>query len=235
MTQSAVRRRKPPEERRAEILATASALASAEGLESLTLRRVADRLGVYPGLVSHYFQTVDELVVAAFRHAVTSESAECYAAVADEPTAVHKLRKLLASLIGHDRDGVSLLWLDAWSAFRHRPGLADEVNRQMAADKERLGELIGEGVAAGEFHTADPLAAAARIYAVIDGLAVLAAVGPEVDYAAVRDLVFTNAEVELGVVVGALHPSQDGAADSASPAGSGRQVRADHGAAGRRA
>jgi len=206
MTQSAVRRRKPPEERRAEILSTASALASAEGLESLTLRRVADELGVYPGLVSHYFQTVDELVVAAFRHAVSTESAECYAAAADGPTPLDRLRALLASLIGHERDGVSLLWLDAWSAFRHRAGLAAEVNRQMAVDKQRLGDLIADGVAEGQFHTADPTASAARIYAVVDGLAVLAAVGPDVDYTAVRDLVFTNAERELGVAAGGLHP-----------------------------
>ena len=206
MTQSAVRRRKPPEERRAEILGTASALASAEGLESLTLRRVADELGVYPGLVSHYFQTVDELVVAAFRHAVSTESAECYAAAAEGPTPLDRLRALLASLIGHERDGVSLLWLDAWSAFRHRAGLAAEVNRQMAVDKQRLGDLIADGVVEGQFHTADPTASAARIYAVVDGLAVLAAVGPDVDYTAVRDLVFTNAERELGVAAGGLHP-----------------------------
>jgi AcrR family transcriptional regulator len=203
MSRSAVRRRKPPEERRAEILATASALASAEGLESLTLRRVADEL-------SHYFQTVDELVVAAFRHAVTTESAECYAAAANEPTPLLRLRKLLASLIGHERDGVSLLWLDAWSAFRHRAGLAVEVNRQMEVDKQRLGELVAEGVTVGEFHTADPTASAARIYAVIDGLSVLAAVGPDDDYSAVHDLVFTNAERELGVAPGALHPAAAG-------------------------
>ena len=206
MTRSAVRRRKPPDERRAEILTTASALASAEGLESLTLRRVADELGVYPGLVSHYFQTVDELVVAAFRHAVSTESAECYAAAAEGPTPLDRLRALLASLIGRERDGVSLLWLDAWSAFRHRAGLAVEVNRQMAVDKQRLGDLIADVVAEGQFHTADPMASAARIYAVVDGLAVLAAVGPDVDYAAVHELVFTNAERELGVAAGELHP-----------------------------
>ena len=145
-------------------------------------------------------------MVAAFRHAVTTESAQCYAAAAHEPTPLHRLRKLLVSLIGHDRDGVSLLWLDAWSAFRHRAGLATEVNRQMAADKQRLGELIADGVVAGQFHTPDPAAAAARIYAVIDGLAVLAAVGPDVDYAAVYRLVFTNAERELGVAAGDLQP-----------------------------
>jgi len=145
-------------------------------------------------------------VVAAFRHAVSTESAECYAAAADGPTPLDRLRALLASLIGHERDGVSLLWLDAWSAFRHRAGLAAEVNRQMAVDKQRLGELIADGVAEGQFHTADPMASAARIYAVVDGLAVLAAVGPDVDYAAVHELVFTNAERELGVAAGELHP-----------------------------
>ena len=40
----------------------------------------------------------------------------------------------------------------------------------------------------------------------IDGLAVLAAVGPDDDYTAVRDLVFTNAERELGVAAGELPP-----------------------------
>ena len=206
MTQSAVRRRtrKPPEERRAEILAAASALASDEGLESLTLRRVADQLGVYPGLVSHYFQTVDELVVAAFRHAVTVESDELYAAVAGAPTPLDRLRLLLSLLVSRERDGVSLLWLDAWSVFRHRPALAGEVTRLMAIDKQRLGDLIRDGVTAGQFTAADPSSAAARIYSVIDGLSVLAAVGAEPDHAGVAELVFTNAERELELRAGAL-------------------------------
>lgn len=208
MTRSAARRRtrKPPEERRAEILTTASALASEEGLESLTLRRVADELGVYPGLVSHYFQTVDELVVAAFRHAVTTESNELYAAVADQPCPLKRLRLLLEQLVSRERDGVSLLWLDAWSAYRHRPALAGEVTQLMAVDQHRLGDLIRDGVAAGQFTADDPLAAASRIYSVIDGLTVLAAVGAEFDHAAVRELVFTNAERELELGEGALRP-----------------------------
>jgi AcrR family transcriptional regulator len=209
MTQSVVRRRtrKPPEERRAEMLTTASALASEEGLESLTLRRVADELGVYPGLVSHYFQTVDELVVAAFRHAVTTESDQLYANVAGEAAPLDRLRRLLELLVSRERDGVSLLWLDAWSAFRHRPALAGEVTRLMAVDQQRLGDLIRDGVAAGQFTAADPLAAASRIYSVIDGLTVLAAVGAEFDHAAVRELVFTNAERELALPPGALRSS----------------------------
>jgi AcrR family transcriptional regulator len=208
MTRSVVRRRtrKPPEERRAEMLTTASALASAEGLESLTLRRVADELGVYPGLVSHYFQTVDELVVAAFRHAVTAESDDLYAAVAEEPTPVDRLRTLLEQLVSRERDGVSLLWLDAWSAFRHRPALAGEVTRLMAVDQQRLADLIRDGVTAGQFTAEDPLAAASRIYSVIDGLTVLAAVGADFDHAAVRELAFTNAERELELAAGALRP-----------------------------
>jgi DNA-binding transcriptional regulator YbjK len=54
-------RRKPPDERRAEIIETASAIALAEGLDKVTARRVADALGVFPGLVNHYFRTADAL------------------------------------------------------------------------------------------------------------------------------------------------------------------------------
>lgn len=69
----ATRIRKPPAERRAEIVRTAAAIALAEGLERITLRRIADELGVRPGLIGHYFPAADDLVSEAFTHAATDE------------------------------------------------------------------------------------------------------------------------------------------------------------------
>ena len=53
------RARKRPEERRAEILDTAADIALREGLERITLRAVADQLGVRPGLSSHCCAAAD--------------------------------------------------------------------------------------------------------------------------------------------------------------------------------
>ena len=69
----ATARRKPASERLAEIIEAAAAIAVAEGLDRVTAKRVAAELGVFPGLVSHYFATADELVATAFAHAAASE------------------------------------------------------------------------------------------------------------------------------------------------------------------
>ncbi|MFJ6939796.1 TetR/AcrR family transcriptional regulator [Streptomyces sp. NPDC101132] len=65
--------RKSPEARRAEIVEAATAVALAEGLECVTLRRIADELTVRPGLISHYFPSAEELVAEAFGTAATAE------------------------------------------------------------------------------------------------------------------------------------------------------------------
>jgi AcrR family transcriptional regulator len=203
---SAVRRR-PAGERRAEIVTAASVLALAEGLESLTLRRVADALGVVPGLVNHYFPAVDDLVAVAFAVAASAEIEEVFAVAARcDGTAADRLRALLGLLVSEDRDPVSLLWLDAWQAAQRRPALRAEVARQMTAWQERLADLVRGGADAGDFRVADPGAAAVRILAMIDGLSIQAAMRSAVDYAAVRDLVVTTTERELGLAPGSLAP-----------------------------
>ncbi|WP_030769741.1 MULTISPECIES: TetR/AcrR family transcriptional regulator [unclassified Streptomyces] len=79
--------RKSPEARRAEIVETAAAVALAEGLECLTLRRIADELDVRPGLISHYFPSVEDLVAEAFGTAADAELELLLPTGAQAPTA----------------------------------------------------------------------------------------------------------------------------------------------------
>ncbi|MFG3527176.1 hypothetical protein ACGF8B_10530 [Streptomyces sp. NPDC047917] len=51
----------------------AASVAPTEGLEGITLRRIGERLGVRPGLVSHCFPVVDELVAEEFGQVVGAE------------------------------------------------------------------------------------------------------------------------------------------------------------------
>jgi len=198
------RTRKQPLQRRSEIIEAASRLALGEGLQSLTLRRVADALGVVPGLVNHYFPAVDDLAAAAFAHAAGAERAGAFAVLPAAAPPVEQLRALLSPLLEQSSDAISLLWLDAWQASRNRPALRAEVTRQMAAWQADLGALITQGVARGAFHCADPQVAALRILALIDGLSVQAAIRFSIAYDAVRDLVVETIERELGLTSGTL-------------------------------
>jgi AcrR family transcriptional regulator len=199
--------RKSATERRAEIVSAAELMALDEGLESLTLRRVADALGVVPGLVNHYFPAIDELVATAFGTAAAAELEEILAAVAAVGGPTERIRRLLALLTDDDRDRLSLLWLDAWQAGRRRPALHAEVVRLMVAWQERVAELISDGVRAGEFHTDDPATAAARILTVVDGLSVQAVMRSAIDDHRVRELLFTTAERELSLPPATLTPT----------------------------
>jgi AcrR family transcriptional regulator len=202
----ATARRKPASERLAEIIETAAAIAVEEGLDRVTAKRVAAELGVFPGLVSHYFATADELVATAFAHAAADERDQIFgrAVLADRP--VDRMRRLLDAWLHKDRDPVSLLWLDAWQASRRRPALLAEVGRQMNADLDRVSKVIADGIAASDFPIDDPAEPALQILSLIDGLSVQAATRQTLDYAPVRAMVIATTERLLALPPGTLAP-----------------------------
>jgi AcrR family transcriptional regulator len=185
-------------------VAAASTVAVAEGLDKVTAKRVAEQLGVFPGLIAHYVRSADELVAIAFATAVTAEREEVYARARTGASATERLRILIDNYVDPSRDAVALLWLDAWQASRRRPALHDEVTRQMNHDLDWLGELIAAGQQTGEFHTRDSRATAMRILALVDGLSVQAAIRDAFDYADVQHMLRRNVEHELGLDEGAL-------------------------------
>ncbi|WP_087887209.1 TetR/AcrR family transcriptional regulator [Streptomyces alboflavus] len=202
--------RKSPAARRAEIVAAAAGVALAEGLECITLRRVAEELDVRPGLISHYFPAVDDLVAEAYGSAVGSELDELLPADRAGATPTRHLARFLTRTTGKAYDDISRLWLNARHLSRYRPALRDRVAVQEDAWRDRLEEVIRVGVEEGEFHTADPLVTAIQILVVLDGLGMLVN-SPSADDGppAVRRLPVTTAERELGLPVGALSDALD--------------------------
>jgi AcrR family transcriptional regulator len=184
--------RRSPADRRAEILDAATRLALGRGLDHVTLRSIAEELGVAGSLVSHYFPAVDELLAEVFGQVEQLDSPR------------GQLAGFLQRLTDSERDAISALWMDAWHAGRRRPALADEVSRQTSLWTERLAALVQRGRAAGEFDTTDPRATAARIMAVVDGLTVQASLRDTIDYESVEQLVFQVAEREVGLPPGSL-------------------------------
>jgi AcrR family transcriptional regulator len=158
--------RKAPEERREEILSAAASIALEEGLERITLRAVATRLGVRPGLISHYFPAAEDLVDEAFARAATIERERFF------PTEGDPVERL-AHFIGHIQTGASLplarLWLNARHLSRFTPSLDATLTEQDQLDRARLREIIEDGIRSGEFAAVDPEAASIRILMAVDG------------------------------------------------------------------
>jgi AcrR family transcriptional regulator len=158
------------------MIEAAAAIAVRDGLEKVTAKAVAAAIGVFPGLISHYF-TADQLVAAAFGHAATSERAEIYAAAESAADPLGKLSHMIFGWLDPKRDPVSLLWLDAWQASRYRPPLRDEVIVQMNEDVRRMSALIAIAADRGLVRpVCGPEQAAVRIFSLIDAINVQAAV-----------------------------------------------------------
>lgn len=197
--------RKSPAARRAEIVATAAVVALAEGLECVTLRRIADELAVRPGLISHYFPAVEDLVAEAFGTAAAAELDELLPADRGGTTPSRHLARFLALASGEAYDDISRLWLNARHLSRYRPALRERVAGQEAAWRDRLEGIIRDGVECGEFRTEDPMLSAIRVLVVLDGLGMLVnSADTADDPPEIRHMPRTTAERELGLPPGAL-------------------------------
>ncbi|MGO4635757.1 TetR/AcrR family transcriptional regulator [Streptomyces sp. 2RAF24] len=196
--------RKTPEARRAEIVETAARVALTEGLECVTLRRIAEELSVRPGLISHYFPSAEELVAEAFAVAALGELDSLLPADRPDGTPTRYLARYFALSTGEAYDDISRLWINARHLSRYRPVLRERVAEMELASDERLETLIREGVERGEFHTDDPRATAIQILVVLDGLGAHANTDRTDRPATVTRMAVTTAERELGLERGAL-------------------------------
>jgi AcrR family transcriptional regulator len=170
-------KRKMPAERHGELLAKAVEISRDEGLSAVTLRKVAAALGVTPGLVSHYFSSAEQLIVAAFGAVADADLAEARRRVAAADTATDKVDALMDYVLDDSTVDESANWLDAWSLGRRNPVLAERANALTGEWLAFIAEIVRAGGAAGEFRVADPDVAARRLLTMIDGLGAQKVIG----------------------------------------------------------
>ncbi|MDI3423476.1 TetR/AcrR family transcriptional regulator [Streptomyces luteolus] len=196
--------RKTPAARRAEIVAAAARVALTEGLECITLRRIAEDLDVRPGLISHYFPSAEELVAEAFGQAAGRELDALLPNERTEGSPAHYLARFFALATGAAYDDVSRLWINARHLSRYRPALRERVGVQEAAWRERFTAVIEDGVRDDGFRTDSPVLTAIHILVVLDGLGAQANSRTVDRPQAVALLAVTTAERELGLESGTL-------------------------------
>ena len=142
------RRRKAPEIRRQEIVDAVVSLAAERGLGSITVRDVAQRVSVAPGLIHHYFPSFDALLT------------ESFATWAD--ASLERLRELSLDL--YRRMGLAMavadllpeqrIWNDALTTASRFPQLRERAWELSVEYLEHVEGLIVAGVEEGVFRPA---------------------------------------------------------------------------------
>lgn len=169
------------EERRAALGAAVWRLAARDGLEAVTVRRVADEAGWSTGAVVHYFSDKEELLLFAFR-TVADRVGRRLAAATERTSAPLELARaqLVEGLpLDREREAEVRVWFAFLGLALTRPALARAQRLTYRAWRERVADLLLEAQRQGEIRPdVDCAAAAAALVSVVDGLAIQATFEP---------------------------------------------------------
>lgn len=197
--------RRAVEVRRDEILRATVDEVSRLGFAHTRVADVAAALGISTGLVFYHFDSKDALLSAAFAYAAERDLERLDAAATGRGSATRRLARILAVYGPEDSGPAWSLWIDAWATSLRSPEMAEVSRRLDVRWKDAVAEVIRQGVERGEMTCADPGAAAWRITAMLDGLAVQVTVHDRVvTRRQVTSWVRATAAAELGIDVTAL-------------------------------
>lgn len=163
-------RRLPPEERERSIVQGAVTLATESGLEALTVRAVAARVGVTPALVAHYRPVMESFVAEVFTTIVAAERDEVIASYDPARDLRANLQRLIETLLDDSRDDVAMVWVQSWALGARNEALGARVRAEMDLWHSALEDLIARAIAEGPALRVDAGSAAWMLLAMVDGM-----------------------------------------------------------------
>jgi AcrR family transcriptional regulator len=158
-------RREGEERRREALIAAALELFAQGGEAAATVRAIADRAGVTPGLIRHYFSSKEDLVRAAYATVMNRMTEESEEAAASDADPVARLMAFVAASLRPpvmDAERVGL-----WAGFLHQVRRDPQMATYLAY-RDRLEALIH--ALPGNADPARSRTLAIACNAVIDGL-----------------------------------------------------------------
>jgi TetR/AcrR family transcriptional regulator, transcriptional repressor of bet genes len=169
------------EERRAKLGAAVWRLASREGLEAVTVRRVAEEAGCSTGAVVHYFSDKEDLLLFAFS-TVADRVRMRLAEAAERTTEPLELARawLVEGLpIDKEQQAEVRVWFAFLGLALTRPAFARAQRLTYRAWRGRVADLLREAQERGDVRAdVDPAAAATALIALVDGLSIQATFEP---------------------------------------------------------
>lgn len=165
------------DERRREIAAATWQAIDELGVDGTTMRAIAERAGCTIGRLNHYFDSREEMLVAALRHAHSRAATRMLAAV-EGRSGSDALRAVLLEALPLDGDRRTewKVWLTFWAQALGTESLRDEHRRRYREWRRLISALVADAMPsrskAEVQHTTDALLAA------VDGIGIHTLMSP---------------------------------------------------------
>lgn len=189
--------------RKIAVLEAACRVIAERGADATRFADVAAESGVPVSTLQYYFGSREDLLVAAFRHASSTEIAELEAEVAGISDPWEQLERILVrSLTGYEPEtpDAGRLWIESWHFGIRDPEMRADILRDYDAWRRLVADAVRRGVEQGRFGSVQPEKVAVLAIALVDGMGIPLALGdPEITGpGAVRDVLAALTEL--------LHP-----------------------------
>ena len=174
----------PEEERRAQILDAAVGVAASERLDGMTVRKVADRAGLSPGLVFFHFGSKDQLLLdllgRVLEEIIGRRPPEDAAGAPSARDALLTYARSELERLPGERDFVELFF-DYWVVGTRNPDVRTRMSDAMAAYRASFEPLATRIVAeeAARFDGVPPGDVARIIVSFVQGTAFQAVLDPD--------------------------------------------------------
>jgi AcrR family transcriptional regulator len=168
-------------ERRAALAAAVWEVASRDGLDAVTMRRVAAEAGWSTGALAHYFDDKEELLVFAFETVADRVGGRIVKAAeqARDPLELIRVQLVEGLPIDRERRAEVRVWFAFLGLAETRPQLAKAGREAYRLWRDRVAKTLASAQRQGLVDTSiDAEREAAALIALVDGLAIQAAFDP---------------------------------------------------------
>ena len=185
------------------ILAAACRAIARQGAEATRIADIAAEAGTSTGTVHYYFETKDDVLLAALKWANEQPYGRMDQLLAEGADDIARLGTLLELSIpypGRDREEW-IFFLELWKWILHRPDLVTDAVSFDSRWRSYFLEIVRSGTASGAFRPVAPADEVAdRLVALVDGLGFRAVLGkPWLSPEGMRELLLRFAADELRV------------------------------------
>ena len=174
--------------RKIAVLEAACRVIADRGADATRFADVAAESGVPVSTLQYYFGSREDLLVAAFRHASSTEIAELEAEVAGIGDPWKQLERILTrSLTGYEPDApdAGRLWIESWHFGIRDPEMRADALRDNTAWRRLVADVVRRGIELGTFSDRyAPDTVAVLAVAAADGMGIPLSLGDPVITAA---------------------------------------------------
>jgi AcrR family transcriptional regulator len=137
---------------RQRILTAAWHVIASEGIQSVSMRRVARAAGSTTGLITHYFKDKDELVTRAYRTVLDRMLADAAQRIAAPGTVTERLLAAVEAIEPTDPQmrQWTVVLLNFWAQAAFNPAFARYCQQDYRRWRRLIGRAVRDGIASGE-------------------------------------------------------------------------------------